>query len=373
MEMINRDVESLDGFQNLGFKLRGLALHRLTLLLILLLAFLFESKVFGASSDERKIKYAALGHMHFSAAQSDSAYIPYGFRLRRLDIRVWEPHDEGLAWSCLVGFSDFKFKILEADIAYAFSPALKLRLGQFIPPGARSAISMDFRYSATTMPFVERSMVTLNWVGHARLNAYRTFGFLVHGAVMQERLHYALMFSSPDGAHFFYPSNRQVMQENTLNGYGLWGRLEYDIQEDFNVGGFYNTRSIHGGQEQAYSYGSHLIYRKEGWKVMTEYIAGRVQAPLQIDQHYRGAFIDLSKRWGAIEPALRYDVYSPYSGDVDPLGFECYHNYTFGVNYYISEMLRVQCNYLLKLEQKHAVANFTDNNIFYINLQLFLH
>lgn len=325
-----------------------------------------------AQTFDAKIKHAALAHMHFSAAQSDSSYTPYGFRLRRLDFRVWEPSEDGFEWSCLLGFSDFKFKILEADIGYSFSPAFKLRLGQFIPPGARSAISMDFRYSATSMPFIERSMVTLNWVGHSRLNAYRTFGFLLHGKVKDDRLYYAIMFSTPDGSHFFYPSNRNVLHENSLNGYGLWGRVEYDIQKDFNIGGFYNKRSINTGEEEAYSYGAHMIYKKAGWKMMTEYISGSIDQSFQMSQDYNGVFVDLSKRWKALEPALRYDYYRPYKGRQDALGFEAYHNYTLGLNYYLSDKVRFQCNYLTKLEQRGELGNFTDNNIFYINVQLFL-
>lgn len=347
--------------------------HQKPLLLVILL---LTTALLQATDESDRIgsdiHYAGLGHIHLSAVQSDSAYTPYGFRLRRLDLRMWESRDVGLEWSVLVGFSDFKFKILEADIGYAISPGLKFRIGQFIPPGARSGISMDFRYSAVTMPFVERSMVTLNWVGHSRLNAYRTFGLLMHGDVLQERLYYALMFATPDGSHFFYPSNRQSTHDNTLNGYALWGRLEYDIQEDFNVGGFFNTRTINSGQEEAYSYGTHVMYSKDGLRLMSEYIAGQVTPFAGAKQTYHGAFAEVSKRWESLEPALRYDYYSPYNGSADPMGITSYHNFTTGINYYATDVIRVQCNYLTKLEKQETLGNYINNNIFYVNLQFFL-
>ena len=60
------------------------------------------------------------------------------------------------------------------------------------------------------------------------------------------------------------------------------------------------------------------------------------------------------------EPVVRYDNYTPLEGK------EKFTDYTAGINFYPSDNVKFQVNYIFREESISPVAN----NIFYLNFQI---
>lgn len=343
-----------------------------TLTCTLIIWVLFSS---GQKNPEAyQVKCGALTQMHVSYAQSDSNENPYGFRLRRLDFKVWQAPNDKISWSLLMGFSDFKFQILELDFNYKFSKALKLRLGHFAPPAVRSAAPVDNLYKVPIMAFIERPPITILWSDFSNLHAYRTMGVQVHGNFIHEKVYYALMIGNPKGSQFFNASSKTPYNYNSENGLSYWSRIEYQIAPNFVAGCFYN---IANSKQDSLtinrtSYGGHILHRINNTYFMFEYIQGENRYNQLKTAHYRGYFGEVSYRYKKIEPAIRFDQYEPNIRAADSFAVRKYNNYTIGLNIYPITKVKIQVNYIFKDEQMNAGIKPLKNNLAYINFQYLL-
>lgn len=331
----------------------------------------------SASSQEEKQKhklnYGILAQMHFSYAQNDSSENPYGFRLRRLDSRIWSAPTDYFNWSIIVGFDDFFFRILEADVNFIVSDGLKFRIGQFAPPAVRSGAPVDHLFKVPTMTFIERPPITLNWASNSALLAYRTFGVQAHGNFLNNKMYYAFMVGNPKGSSYFYASSKNTIHQNAYNGLAYWGRLEYKPVSDFVLGAFFGSSSNQADtlSNTNDSYGGHILYRKHNISFMAEVVSGSYSINSSTIK-YNGGYIECGYLVKHFEPAIRVDYYVPNDKRPDPYNVKSYTNYTLGLNYHASEKIKIQVNYIFKNEQMLTGFNHINNNLCYINLQCFL-
>lgn len=341
-------------------------------LLLILLFFCIHNLRGQANQKKNKINYGAMSQMHFSYAQSDSNITPYGFRLRRLDVKFWQNTTEKINWGLLLGFGDFRFQILELDINYKIKDFAQIRVGQFAPPAARSGAPVDNLFKVPTMTFIERAPISQQWSSKMNLHAYRTFGLQLHGKVINNKLYYAFMVGNPKGSSFFNASSKNTIHVNDENGISLWGRIEYEFMESFVAGAFYNTAQSNDGFIDIIreSMGTHVLLRKKNWTIMTEYISGRQHDT--IETKFNGYFFDLAYRINKFEPAIRFDYFTPYKNKHDSYFVNTYTNYTIGINYYATNKIRLQLNYIFKTEQLEPQYDQINNNLAYLNFQFLL-
>lgn len=325
-------------------------------------------------SEDRSLHYGALTQFHFSCAASDSGKTLYGFRVRRIDFRVWQAPTRLFDWSILLGFGDFRFQILEVDANFRLNDFLKLRIGHFAPPAVRSAAPVDDLFKVPIMTFIERPQITLQWKDHCHLHAYRTTGVQIHGKILKEKLYFAFMAGNADGGQFFNTSTKNLFQSNKENGLSLWGRLEYTLSENFVTGLFYNTcnSNTDSSNLERSSFGGHILLRKNKISFMTEFIQGIKHVDDLKTLDYRGWFIEGAYRFGLAEPALRFDCYQPAISSSDDQHVKNYLNYTIGLNIYPAERIKIQVNYIIKNENMEKDFDTLKNDLFYINLQCLL-
>jgi hypothetical protein len=323
---------------------------------------------------KHKLNYGALAQFHFSYANSDSIENPYGFRIRRIDFKVWQTPTEKFDWSLLLGFGDFYFQILEVDVNFKLNNSLALRIGQFAPPAVRSAAPVDDLFKVPIMTFIERPPITLNWSSFSNLHAYRTLGIQLHGKVLKEKFYYAFMVGNPKGSNFFKASSKNVYHTNQKNGLSLWGRMEYEIGTNFVAGTFYNTGNSTSDtiRFKRNSYGTHILYRKNNISFMTEFIQGENYTDNLKTAYYRGYFIEGGYSIKSIEPAFRFDFYEPLINNYDDFFVRRYNNYTIGLNIFPAKKLKIQINYIFKTEVMKSDCNSIKNDLFYMNLQCLL-
>lgn len=345
--------------------------------IILVLSLLSNQCLSQESESEPKIKYGILAQMHLSYAQNDSSENPYGFRLRRLDSKIWSSPTEYFEWSVILGFDNFFFRILEADVNFKLSDVIRLRIGQFAPPAVRSGAPVDNLFKVPIMTFIERPTTTLKWANNSALLAYRTFGAQVHGNFANNKMYYAFMVSNPIGSSYFYASSKNTVHVNAHNGLAYWGRLEYQVQENFVIGAFYGNgeSKIDTINNIRSSYGAHILYRRNNVAFMSEIILGEYSYDNTIaltTTNYNGGYIECGYRIKSLEPAFRIDYYTPNKKHPDFFNVKRYCNYTLGLNYHATTKIKIQANYIIKRENMKPGYNQISNDLFYINLQCLL-
>jgi len=343
-------------------------------IIVILFVIVFIPLITFAQEDNKKIHWGSMVQMHFSYAQSDSAISPYGFRLRRLDFRVWNQLTDFFDWSILVGFNYFKFQILEVDGNFTINEKVRFRVGQFAPPAMRSGAPVDHMFNVPNMTFIERAPITLYWSSRSGLYAYRTMGAQIHGEILDKKFYYAFMIGNPIGNNFFRASSIKTIQEHEFNGWSYWGRLEYKIKNNFVSGVFANTANYYQDSimTDKYSYGAHVLFNGKRLNFMTEFVYGMVRTDYQQTVKYYGFFIEGAYRIGVWEPAFRFDLLNPNQNQFDAYQVNQYNNYTLGLNIYPHEKIKIQLNYIFKKENMSNHLDSYHNNLFYINFQYML-
>jgi hypothetical protein len=109
---------------------------------------LIPALLFCQEDISSQVKYGALTQIHLSYAENDSSTNPNGFRLRPIDFKVWKPTDNKISWGLLLGFWDFKFQILEADVDFKIKEEFQIRVGYFFEAAYRfGLLESSLRYN----------------------------------------------------------------------------------------------------------------------------------------------------------------------------------------------------------------------------------
>jgi len=324
-----------------------------------ILIFTFFALVISVSAAD--IKFAGYIHSWFSYGDQDNdGSSAYGFTLRRVRLKPYGSLSKSIQWGFHVGWDKQTAKLIEVFINFHLSKSFNIKIGQIPVPGAISGTLT----STTKLDFVERAAITAQWGGHSALSGHRGVGIQVHGNLFNDKLYYAVMMANPNTSSLFSPGVKSSDYSHENNGVALWGRVEAKLIKGFRIGAFYNVGETTDSHYERNSYGAHLFYIKDPINLKIEYIAGEyfIQGT---ETKYNGMYTVLGYKVDKFEPIVRYGLYTPNDGFPDSIGIETYKNITLGLNYYHSNKIKFQANYVSRSEKGIELKN----NLFYINLQ----
>lgn len=352
------------------------------LILLIPIFFSFAKAQNDESIFQPTLKFKGFTQMYFSYAQSVHPDLssPYGFSIRRLRFKPYGQITEKIDWGFQLSYDRQVLKLLDVYINFKPSASFNIKVGQFAPPAAKSGALADELFSTTKMLLIQRAPITQNWLGNANLYAYRTVGVQLSGKILDKKLYYGVMFSNPKGNGLFTPATKHVIYNHPDNGYALWGRIEFKPVNGIGIGGFAHsgtetnmqTDNIGNIEEVAtdrQSYGAHFFMKKSGFRILTEFIGGKIDIEDGDEMKYTGAFFDISYRLKDFAPALRYDFYTPNDGNPDVNHVKSYRNFTIGATYFINKKVKIQANYIVRDEDMEQGVDKIDNDLIFFQLQ----
>lgn len=327
--------------------------------LVTILIFTFFILVISVSATD--FKFAGYIHTWFSYGDQDNDDSgAYGFTLRRVSLKPYGSLSKSIKWGLNVGWDKQTASLKEVYIDFDLSEAFKIKIGQFPVPGAISGTLT----STTQLDFVERAVVTQQWGGNSGLSRYRGVGLQGYGNLFKNKLYYAVMMANPRASALFSPGIKSPDYSHEDNGFTVWGRVEATLMKGFKIGAFYSGGKTTDSNYKRNSYGTHLFYIKAPVNFKVEYIAGEYGIE-GAETRYNGMYAVFGYKVDKLEPIVRYGLYTPNHGDPDNIGVETYKDITLGMNYYHSNKIKFQVNYVSRSEKGIELKN----NLFYINLQ----
>jgi len=313
---------------------------------------------------EATIKFKGLVQTWFSYSQQGGGKSDgLGFTLNTARLMPTGSFSEKLQWGITLAWEKQVGKLLDAYLDYHFSKHFKLRVGQYVVPGALGALA-----SSSKLDFVERAMVIGNWSDKHALYGLRGVGVQLFGDIIEKKLSYAVMVANPNTNELLTQSVKAAGYSHLKDGLAFWGRLDATIARNWKAGVFGGTGKERHTNFIRDSYGANLCYLKAPVNIKVEFIAGRNGEEGKTTK-YNGMYALLGYKSGKFEPIAQYDFYSPGNGSPDSLGVKRYNNIIFGVNYYHSDNIKVQANYVARDERMVSGLSKIKNNLFYLNLQ----
>ncbi len=100
---------------------------------------------------------------------------------------------------------------------------------------------------------------------------------------------------------------------------------------------------------------------------MSEFVAGYNSQLL--NKSYFGYFIEGGYYYRNFEPMLRYGSFTGDYFIVDSQRAKRFENFTIGFNYYFGEKIKLQTNYVLRLENNGTIENNISNDFFMLSFQ----
>lgn len=351
---------------------------------LILLALLAFCKPTQAQDDDKKVEFKGYAQMYYSFAQQGEDETTNGFSIRRLRFAPHGKINDKFKWGFQLGFDKANFSLLDVYLRYEMNEMFNIKAGKFATPGSRSGAYADALFSTTKMTCIQRSMVTQYWKVYSSLHGYRNVGIQVDGK-LNGKLYYAIMLSNYSGNELFTPNVANLNNNGHDMNYAVTGRLEYFISGEFSIGGFFETglREDENYNGSAYtinsektSFGFHTLYRDENIRFMAEYIKGKNDNKepiyingsldiLKINREYDGFFVEGGYVIGKLMPVARFS-YFKLEENLD----DNFTNITLGVNYYPTKNIKLQANYIHKMEEfEDDNAEEIDNNMFIMCLQ----
>jgi len=328
--------------------------------MVAILVVIFFVSVFSVLAAE--IKFGGYIHAWFSYGdQDDDGSSAYGFTLRRVRLKPYGSLSKSIKWGLHVGWDKQTASLIEVYIDFDLSESFKIKIGQFPVPGAISGTLT----STTQLDFVERAAITEQWGENSALSKHRGVGLQVYGNLFKNKLYYAVMMANPRASALFSPGIKSPDYSHEGNGFTVWGRVEATLMKGFKFGAFYSGGKTTDSNYKRNSYGTHLFYIKDPINFKVEYIAGEYGIE-GAETIYNGMYAVFGYKVDKLEPIVRYGLYTPNDGDPDNIGVEIYKDITLGMNYYHSNKIKFQLNYVFRSEKGIELKN----NLFYINLQL---
>lgn len=338
--------------------------RKATFFIGLFLLILLTMTVFAADPE---IKFSGYAQTWFSYAQlnsdtgDDNAYV---FSLRRVRFKPYGSLSDKIKWSLQVGWDSHTAGLIEVYLDYLFAKGFNLRIGQFSVPGAPSGSIT----SSADLDLLERSMITEKWGSNNTLSAFRALGVQLSGTFLHDKLFYAVMVANPKAINLTPPKITSSTYSNQNSGLYLWARIEAKPLNGLRLGAFYGSGKEEDTQVKKNSYGAHLFYVKDAINFKAEYIAGEY-GPAGVTTQYDGMYALLGYKIKKFEPIVRYGIYTPNNDQPDAAMVEEYQDLTFGLNYFYSNKIKLQVNYMMRNETMSGDLEELKNNIFYICFQ----
>jgi len=316
--------------------------------------FCLLSLLFGKQLNSKDLNFKGLLHNWYSYTNEGT-----GFNIRRVRLKAYGKLDEKISWYAQYRWDKQIASLLDAAISYKFNQYLSLKVGQFVAPGSKYGALT----SASKLTFVERAMVVKKWGGYNGYSSYRSVGLQAAGKF--NNLRYSTMLSNNSANALYNPG---ITQDNYSDSEHLRfsTRLEYAF-DNVQVGVYLSTPIQE--DKLGRSYGADLIYNNNSMKIGLGVIQGYNDNFDSSDNEYSGLLAHLADLVGKIEPLLRYDMYNPSTDNLAEAPVKIYHNITGGINYYYSENMKIQVNYMQREEEMRSNLDKLDNNLFYVNLQ----
>ncbi|MCK4835590.1 MAG: hypothetical protein KAT17_03095 [Candidatus Aminicenantes bacterium] len=330
-----------------------------SILLALLLFTLFGS--FTSLNGEIKFFGMVQTWLSYSAMEDET---PMGFTLRRVRFKPFGSLSKSLTWALQFGWDKQVAMIQDAYLEWKSSEKFRIRVGEYTVPGT---ISSSLTSSAE-LDMLERPEITLKWAKLNELSQYRSVGLQFHGQLFDNKIYYAVMFANNSTFGLFTP-NVGDLEYDATPGITLWTRLEAKLSNGLRFGGFYGRNQLTKTETSKSSYGIHLFYVQQPINFKIEYIAGRKDDETEIIR-YEGMYALFGYRIKKFEFLIQYDNYKPNRDLGDEEEVLKYDNITLGCNFFVSNKIKLQANYIFRNEE-FVTTNTSDikNNIFYINFQ----
>ena len=321
--------------------------------IVFLLIFLFTS----VSSE---VNFKGLVQTWFSISSQengDTSDSIYGFSNRRIRLAPYGTLGTKVRWGVQFAYDKFAApSVLDAYMEYFFSREALLKIGKFAPPGSKAAALT----SSGALDMIERATIVQLWNGNSGLHGYRAFGAQLSGKLMDDKLYYAVMLSNAltDGNNWF-PSIKTNTTMNGHNGFGLWGRVEAFPVPGLELGGFIGSGTeedpaLADSEIKRSSYGANIFFKKNSINLKFEYLAGENGGI-----KYSGMYVVAGYRFNKLEPIISFETVTPVDEG------EKFTNFSAGLNYFHSNKVKFQLNYVMRSEDITDV----DNDIIYANFQ----
>lgn len=320
--------------------------------------FFFAINLFAS---ENNVNFKGLMHFWYSVGEGSNAsgYLS-GFNVRRVRLKAYGSLSGNTKWYVQFAYDKQIPKLLDAALDIGFSEKANFRIGQQVVPGPISSSVT----STAELEFVERAQFVQKWGSFSNLLSYRTVGVKIFGSALNERLFYSAMIGNPASENLFKPSIASSYTSYENANLLMIGRIEVEPIMGMKIGCFGSVLP-YDGEVDAFSFGGHLLYESDRIYTKAEVLMGEDESKLE----YSGAQAVFGYKFNNLQPIVRYDFYIPNGGNADLAGVKQYNNFTFGVNYWISEDVKILVNYVLRSEEMLGNIKQIDNDIFYINLQ----
>jgi len=272
---------------------------------------------------------------------------PWGFNVRRVRFGVHGNVHEKINFVVVAGALEPPNRTpqpVNAFIDVRFSPAFKLRAGQFFVP-----FGLEGQESITRNPAIERSLVV------RRLNTHRMFrdiGVQLSGS--HGIFGYQLALLNGQGANATESSDRK----------NVAGRVSLSPRNNFEIGvsgqtGSYVPESTAGNYFDRNRFGVDINYRLTGLQLRSEFIYRRDELPLNREQNWSGGYLLGDVR---IHPDLSITGRFEYLETDIESAVHTMNSYMLGANYILYDNIRVSANYELRYDdltpdaRKHLMA-----------------
>ena len=327
-----------------------------------MIALFFVLSLFSFTAD---IHFKGMVQTWFSVAENplrDGS--EYGFTFRRIRFKPYGSFSKNISWVIQAGWDRNSALLIDAYLDYTISETLKIRVGQFSPPGSISGTLT----SSAKLDFVERPMITQKWAGFNKLTSYRAMGIQVHGDLFGEKFYYAVMVANPNAAVSFTPRLKSSEYDNNISGAQLWARLEAGPVKGLRLGTFYGTTKMTDYSLRKESYGGHLFFVNKTVNFKVEYIAGS-DSFFELKNKYNGMYALFGYKLKKLEPIFRFGYYRPDDLQSRKEGVEKFIDITIGINYFFKPNIKFQANSVFREEKMEAGMQELHNNLFYCCLQ----
>ena len=259
---------------------------------------------------------------------NDSTTTQLGVGIRRARLRGKMTRGKATAF---IQFDAATSAMTDAQIDYAFSDDLTLRMGRFVGPGSQAG----GRTSHTTgFDFAERSIVGRLWASAVGRPDYRTYGMAILGKT--EMFYYEIMANNGRGSLNLKPYNSK--SSNSMTSTGALPQLDFMIStkliKPLELGihyGLPNENRINTSALTCYAYMKPDSYNKGALRVKADF-ARLVDYSGSTDVTLGGyRVLGFYKILEEVEMGLGYASWDPdNSMDNDAFG-----NVLFGVNYFV--------------------------------------
>lgn len=322
-------------------------------------------------------KWKGFTHMWGSYVQQDSLDAQYGMTIRYLRMKAYGKLTPKLKWTVQYGFDKGNPALVDVFMKYEHSDLLHVTVGHFPVAGAKSGVMTSSLWSTTKLKFNDRNTIGQNWATLS--GGYRNTGVMLSGGLWDKKLNYYIMptMSKGGAGNFLNASVKSPWGNHSENGVALYNRLEAKPTDKIETGGsFHITDGVidEATQIARSSYSIYFLTRQEKLYVMGEVIGGNVTTEVddvESKTDYFGYVAEAAyKVTDKVEPAVRYDSYTPSDGNPDKHGFENYNNLTVGLNYYPIKPVALMFNYVLRMETPADGFEEINNDMIYLQLRL---